>query len=280
MLMAAELLLTFSLGGGMPPPASEMLRIHRDGTADAIVGNAWPTVPFDEAGFFRTRLEPGALRELEHLLASPALARGDAEHGPFAADSGFAVLQLYRGGRESEIRWGAFARIPSALADLRERLRKILDEVRRHPEQTVRVEWTVPAEVAAGQPFEVELRLANRGTRALRLAGPRENALPVELRLMAEPAAFGPSAQQPDLFSRAEPAPGLRAVGNGLRDGTLPPAPAGGLALRCTAPLRLEEPGRYHLYGFVRLRLEGTLDGATLPLDTLLLPSPRELIVR
>lgn len=271
-LPAAEILLTFALGGGAPPPASEMLRIHRDGTAVALAGNTWPAGPLDEVGFFQTALEPAALRELEGFLSGHRFK--SAELGPIAADSGFAVLWLYRDGSETKIKWSPFAEIPEFLAELQGRLRKILDDVRRHPAQTVRAGWTVPAEVRAGQPFDVEVRLTNRGTQAVRLLPQPSSPLPLRIQLLAEPASAA-AAPSPEAYPQAQPAVSLKAPD--LAGGELASKEA--FVVQATASLQLE-PGRYLLQGFLDLQLEGAFDGKALPLDCLILLPSRELNVR
>ena len=54
--MSADLLIAYTRSGGAPPATLESLRVHADGSARAIVTNAWPDgAPQDEAGLTRRR---------------------------------------------------------------------------------------------------------------------------------------------------------------------------------------------------------------------------------
>ncbi len=123
------LLVAYSVSGGSPPPTLESLRVFEDGTARAIVTAAWPRgEPQDEAGLYETRVDPEPLRKLVAGL-SPG------EHGPIRADSGRSSITLGEDG--GKVVWGAFATAPPEAAELR----SVLDEVRRHPVATVRLEF-------------------------------------------------------------------------------------------------------------------------------------------
>jgi hypothetical protein len=126
--VSAPLLVAYSVSGGSPPPTLESLRVFEDGTARAIVTAAWPRgEPQDEAGLYETRVDPEPLRRLVASL-SPG------EHGPVNADSGRSSIALGEDG--GKVVWGAFTTPPPEA----ETLRAVLDEVRRHPVATVRLE--------------------------------------------------------------------------------------------------------------------------------------------
>ena len=72
--MSAELLIAYARSGGAPPATLESLRVHADGSARAIVTNAWPDgAPQDEAGLYETTLGDDAVAELRALAADTRL---------------------------------------------------------------------------------------------------------------------------------------------------------------------------------------------------------------
>ena len=72
--MSADLLIAYTRSGGAPPATLESLRVHADGSARAIVTNAWPDgAPQDEAGLYETTLGDDVLAELRALAADPQL---------------------------------------------------------------------------------------------------------------------------------------------------------------------------------------------------------------
>ncbi len=131
--MTAPLLAAYSVSGGSPPPTLESLRVFEDGTARAIVTSAWPRgTPQDEAGLYETRLDASELERVQSRVEALA----PAEHGEVRADSGRNSI-AFAGGR---VVWGAFATPPPEVEEAASALRTVLDEVRRHPVATVRLE--------------------------------------------------------------------------------------------------------------------------------------------
>ena len=69
--------------------------MHADGSARAIVTNAWPDgAPQDEAGLYETTLGDDVLAELRALAADPQLLGLPAALGEVRADSGQTGLSL------------------------------------------------------------------------------------------------------------------------------------------------------------------------------------------
>jgi hypothetical protein len=217
--MSAELLTAFARGGGSPPATSETLRVYVDGTARAVVGNAWPLgAPQNEAGSYEQRLAPDELTALAQLAGAVAAPPSPV---PGPADAGRCELAL-PGGRRAA--WPMHAPPPGDLGPLVDRLRELLAATRRHP---------LGALALAVE--ELELRLRNPGTEPVGL-------VPDRLQVRATAAGNGaPRAVAIDPAALpAELAPGA--------DTTLADAPAGvGVVVRLDAvvpyegaPLRLE----------------------------------------
>jgi hypothetical protein len=157
--MSAELLIAYTRSGGAPPATLESLRVHVDGSARAIVTNAWPEgAPLDEAGLYETRLGGDVLAELQELVADPALRDLPAELGEVRADSGQTSLSLAGEGTS----WGAFTDRPAPLRAAEARLRELLAEVRRHPRAAVRLELAPRGET------ELELTVTSTGSEPVR----------------------------------------------------------------------------------------------------------------
>jgi hypothetical protein len=189
---AAALLVAFARGGGSPPATYETVRVYEDGTARAVVGNAWPLgVPQDEAGSYEQRLAPGELATLAQLAESVATPPPSA---PAPADAGRCELVL-PGGRKAA--WAMHAPPPGDLGPLVQRLRELLTATRRHPLGALALTVEQP-----------ELRLRNTGTEpvglvpdSLRVTAVTDGAvdavvLPAELAPGAETKlADAPSAQ-------------------------------------------------------------------------------------
>ena len=129
--MSADLLIAYTRSGGAPPATLESLRVHADGSARAIVTNAWPDgAPQDEAGLYETTLGDGVVAELRALAADPELLGLPASLGEVRSGSGETGLSL-AGERKT---WGAFAELPDADCSAAEaRLRELLAAVRRAP---------------------------------------------------------------------------------------------------------------------------------------------------
>jgi hypothetical protein len=164
--MSAELLIAYTRSGGAPPATLESLRVHADGSARAIVTNAWPDgAPQDEAGLYETRVGDDVLAELRALAADPQLLGLPAELGEVRADSGQTSLSLAGESRT----WGAFSERPAPLLAAEARLRAVLGEVRGHPRAAVR------------------LALARRDEDQLELAVTSTGAEPVRSSLLVTP---------------------------------------------------------------------------------------------
>ena len=157
--MSADLLVAYTRSGGAPPPTLESLRVHADGSARAIVTNAWPDgAPQDEAGLYETRLGDEMLAELRAVAADPQLLALPAELVEVRADSGQTSLWLAGEGTT----WGAFAELPEALRAAEARLRELLAEVRRHPRAALRLE------LAPRGDGELELAVTSTGSEPVR----------------------------------------------------------------------------------------------------------------
>ena len=157
--MSAELLVAYTRSGGAPPATLESLRVHVDGSARALVTNAWPDgAPQDEAGVYETTLGDDVLAELRALVADPELLALPASLGEVRADSGETSLSL-AGERKT---WGAFAELPASLRAAEARLRELLSEVRRHPRAAVRLE------LASRGGGELELAVTSTGSEPVR----------------------------------------------------------------------------------------------------------------
>jgi hypothetical protein len=157
--MSADLLVAYTRSGGAPPATLESLRIHADGSARAIVTNAWPDgAPQDEAGLYETQLGDDVVAELRALVEDPGLRELPAELGEVRSDSGQTSLSLAGEGKS----WGAFADLPSPLRAAEERLRVLLAEVRRHPRAAVRLE------LAPRGDSELELAVTSTGSEPVR----------------------------------------------------------------------------------------------------------------
>ena len=100
--MTADLLIAYTRSGGAPPATLESLRVLADGSARAIVTNAWPDgAPQDEAGLYETTLGDDVLAELRALAGRPAAARPArrAERGP----RGVGADEPVAGGRAQDV---------------------------------------------------------------------------------------------------------------------------------------------------------------------------------
>ena len=230
--MSADLLIAYTRSGGAPPATLESLRVHADGSARAIVTNAWPDgAPQDEAGLYETTLGDDVVAELRVLAADPQLLGLPTLLGEVHSDSGETGLSL-AGERKS---WAAFAELPAPLQAAEERLRELLGEVRRHPRAAVRLE------LARRGDDQLELAVTSIGSepvrssllvtppRVARIAGdlPR----PVPLRLYREAAEL----ELTETLDGEPLAPGeTRRV--------LARAPEGSGSLLVFAPLTIELP--------------------------------------
>jgi hypothetical protein len=233
--MSADLLIAYTRSGGAPPATLESLRVHADGSARAIVTNAWPDgAPQDEAGLYETRLGDDVVAGLRALAADRELLALPAELGEVRADSGQTSLSL-AGERKT---WGAFAEPPAPLQAAERRLRALLAEVRRHPRAAVRLE------LAARGGGELELAVTSTGSEPVRSSllvagGPAPRVArvdgdlprPVPLRLYREAAEL-------ELAETLDGEP--LAAGETRR--VVARAPEGAGALLAFAPLTIELP--------------------------------------
>ena len=93
--MSADLLIAYTRSGGAPPATLESLRILADGSARAIVTNAWPDgAPLNEAGLYETKLGESVLADLRALAADPELLSLPASLGEVRSGSGETGLSL------------------------------------------------------------------------------------------------------------------------------------------------------------------------------------------
>lgn len=263
--MGVDLLILFAVGGGIPPATSELLRIYEDGTAVSLVGNAWPEGdPQDEIGLYRMKLSPSGLQSIKDFLSEHRIFDMDEKYGPIAMDSGSDVLRLYEGDREKKIKWGPFAKVPSPLKELRTRLRRILQDTRQHPVQTVKVSLQVVHEILkAGQTFRVEFQINNRGSNPIRvsMSGERE-AEPTPFRLYAATTEEASERLPPPLnfYHNAQHISSVEPADHRMLNGPLELSPGEEWRVRAMAPFTLERPGTFRLYGFVQPMIEVILD--------------------
>ena len=125
--MSGALLTALGAGGGVPPATSELVRVYEDGTARAVVGNAWPLgAPHDEAGSYEHRLAADELAALRDLVGAAGPAPPDRAPTP---DSGRCELVL----PDRRVTWALSAPPPAPLAPLVDHLRALLAATRRHP---------------------------------------------------------------------------------------------------------------------------------------------------
>ena len=119
--MSADLLIAYTRSGGAPPATLESLRVHADGSARAIVTNAWPDgAPQDEAGLYETTLGDDVVAELRALAADPELLglpaslgevrSGLGGDGPVAGGRAQDLGRVRRAARAAARRRGAPAR--------------------------------------------------------------------------------------------------------------------------------------------------------------------------
>ena len=277
--MTADLFLTFSVGGGIPPATSEVLRIYQDREAACLVGNAWPEgEPQDEVGLYQMRLSLSTFTSIEAFLSEHRVFELAEKYGPRGMDSGSNVLRLYAESQTRRIKWGPFATIPDSLKELRAQLRGILQETRKHPVQALKAVLRIPTDtVASDQPFQIEFTIGNPGHRPLRSFMLEEGgAGATVLRLYAASAQEVAGYRVPPLefyhaakpLSLVEPAIGQRP------GGPIELSPGQELHIRATVPFSFEQPGTYRLYGFAHPRIEITLDGEPLTLETLVITQP------
>jgi hypothetical protein len=235
--LSDPLLVAYAVGGGIPPATYETLRVYVDGTARAVVGNAWPLgSPQDEAGTYEHRVAD--LAPLREPIAG--------DFGPLGeptADSGRCELRLGEGRRAV---WPMNDPPPPALAPLVERMRALLAETRRHPLGAVALSLA-----AAGD--SLELTLHNPGREPVGIEGG-------EFRLRATPVE-GEVGGRPDLESLV--------TGDPLALGPLPDALAPGERRTLTASAT---PGRLDVYA--RLTADLPYEGERLRLECVLLAGP------
>jgi len=188
----------------------------------------------------------------------------DEKYGPITMDSGSDVLRLYEGDREKKIKWGPFTKVPSPLKELRTRLRRILQDTRQHPVQTVKVSLQVVHEILkAGQTFRVEFQINNRGNNAVRVSMSGEGetkATPFRL-YAATPEEASEHLPPPLIFyHNAQHISSLEPADHQMLNGPLEMSPGEEWRVRAMAPFSLERPGTYKLYGFVQPMIEVILD--------------------
>jgi hypothetical protein len=246
--MSADLLIAYSRGGGAPPATLESLRVHADGSARAIVTNAWPDgAPQDEAGLYETTLGVDVIAELRALAADPRLRGLPASLGEVRSGSGETGISL-AGERK---RWGAFAELPAPLLAAEARLRELLAEVRRHPRVAVRLE------------------LERRGDSELELAVTSTGSEPVRSSLLVTPARV---ARVHDDLPRPVPLRLYRDAHVLSLAATLdgePLAPGETRRVRARAP-----EGSGPLLVFAPLTIELPADGDLVALDGFLVAGP------
>jgi hypothetical protein len=164
--VSGRLLTALAGGGGVPPATSELLRVYDDGTARAVVGNAWPLgAPQDEAGSYEHRLAPDELAALRDLVGAAGPAPADRAPTP---DSGRCELVLPDG----RVAWALSAPAPEPLAPLVERLRALLAATREHPlgALALRLEVAAPA-LTLHNPGSEPVTLHGAGTWRIRTGG-------------------------------------------------------------------------------------------------------------
>lgn len=247
--MSGALICAYAVGGGIPPATYEALRVHADGTARAVVGNAWPFgAPQDEAGSYEQRLDSAELTALARAVAdAPA-----APSTPSTADAGRCELQL---GDDRRILWPMSSRPPDALVPLVERLRELLAATRRHPVGAIAVGLEPPAAATAGDAFGLGLVLHNPGAEPVGLDGG-------QVRVRATTADGGGA---PDLESlvAAEPL-----------DVALPAELGAGERRTILGPLAITAPGRWRLDVLARLDADLPYEGERLRLECVALAGP------
>ena len=259
--MSSGLLVAHAVGGGIPPASYETLRVYEDGTARAVVGNAWPFgAPQDEAGSYEHRPAPADLAALQETIIA---ADGFGSVTPLAADSGRWEL-LHGDGRKAV--WSTTEPPPAGLGALVERLRGFAAETRRHPVGAVALSLQAPAEATSEQPFELGLPLHNPGTEPVGLEP--DGALRVRATRVE-----GEVGGRPDLEALIAAEPLAVAAGS------LPAAIAPGERRTVAARTAIATPGRWRLDVLALLTADLPYEGARLRLGLVLLAGPAVVTV-
>lgn len=259
--MRSRLLVAHAVGGGIPPASYETLRVYEDGSARAVVGNAWPFgAPQDEAGSYEHRPASADLVALEETIVA---ADGFGSATPLAADSGRWEL-LLGDGRKAV--WSTTEAPPAGLGALVERLRGLAAETRRHPVGAVALRLQAPAKAAPGESFELGLTLHNPGTEPVRLE--RDGALRVRAT-----AVEGEVGGRPDLEALIAAEPLAVAAGS------LPGALAPGERRTVGARTAIVAPGRRRLDVLALLTADVPYEGSPLRLGLVLLAGPAVVTV-
>ena len=277
--MTPKLFLTFSVGGGIPPATSELLRIYQDARAICLVGNAWPEgEPQDEVGLYQTKLSLSDFTSIKAFVSENRLFDLEERYGRRGMDSGFNVLRLSAESQTRRTKWGPFATIPEPLKELRAQLRDILQETRKHPVQGLKTVLRSASDtVAADQPLQVEFTISNPGHKPLRSFTREEGeAEAAVLRLYAASSQEVAGYRVPPLefFHAGKPLSWMEPASGQMLSGPVELSPGQELQFQAAAPFSFEQPGTYTLYGFAQPRIEVTLDGEPLTLETLMTTQP------
>jgi hypothetical protein len=160
-LASVERPVVYGSQGGIEPATMEWLVIERSGRAVYSAANPWPrSAPYDEIGTWAA----DAAESLGDVLAvARHTAAGDEPRGDRSFDAGLEYLDLFVDGRAWSGEWVA-QRSPAEVADLVDRLRTVIDDLRAHPVSTLKASL-----LRAGDG--VRLRLENRGSEPFRFRG-------------------------------------------------------------------------------------------------------------
>jgi hypothetical protein len=253
--MILSLLLELTSGGGGPPANSTLMEIHREGKIVLLVGNALAEgEPKDEAGRYEMTSPTSEIKSIEDFIFANHIFDFREKYNPIHADSGFNVLYLYANDKEKKIKWGPSVKVPQPIRELEIRLSELRQTVRRHPVQVIGTTLGVVEQVTVGNKFHVEFSIKNRGSEAVQVLMPTEsNTKPSIFKLYAA-SNEETLASASVLFDHYYQSQYISNVGfddPSVNKGSINLPSGEETKMRASAPLILDAPGSYNLYGFV-----------------------------
>jgi hypothetical protein len=253
--LSGGLLAAYAVGGGIPPASYEVVRIHDDGLARAVVGNSWPFGhPQDEAGSYEHRFNHAETDALKRQIANVTIT--PPQTGSGAADAGRFELLLDDG---RKFAWPTTSSPPPAVATLAERMRELLGATRRHPVGALTLRLEPPAEASVDKPFSLGLALRNPGGEPVGLGAPGV------FRLRSTMLEEGDPGGPPDLETLAGATP-LSAEG--------PTDLAPGEERVVDGETAIASPGTWRLDALAQLDAEVPYEDDRIPLECTMLVGP------
>lgn len=190
-MQSNNMLVEYTITGGMPPASFESLRISSDGSVRSLVGNAWAEgVQQNEAGVYETRLEKEDSRSLRELISAADPGSSENTYGKAYPGSAQEKLTFIVGERQRTIQWTMGSELPQDLTTLRNHLNQTLASSKKFPQSVIRLQVALDAsEFELGNRLQFQGSLVNPGTDSvtIKVTDPEGHSPLPALRYLVKP---------------------------------------------------------------------------------------------